>query len=81
MLPLPVTDEGSKDVEMFLWPTHRKELYKMVSWIWLVVGMFFAGCFGFTIGMIWDKKDWKQYQKLEMERERKREALQNGDWH
>ena len=52
----------------------------MVSWVWLVVGMFFAACFGFAIGMIWDKKDWKQYQKMEMERERKREALQEGKW-
>ena len=29
----------------------------MVSWVWLVVGILFSGCFGFTVGMIWDKKD------------------------
>lgn len=52
----------------------------MVSWVWLVIGMFFSGCFGFTVGMIWDKKDWKQYQKMEMEREKKRDALERGQW-
>ncbi len=52
----------------------------MVSWVWLVVGIIFSGCFGFAVGMIWDKKDWKQYQRMEMERERKREALEKGNW-
>ena len=44
------------------------------------IGMFFSCCFGFTVGMIWDKKDWKQYQKMEMEREKKRDALERGQW-
>ena len=63
-------------------PDRNKERMEkqMVSWVWLVVGILFSGCFGFTVGMIWDKKDWKQYQKMEMEREKKRDALERGQW-
>ena len=52
----------------------------MIHWGVVLVGLFFSFCFGFSIGMIWDKKDWKKFQKEEMEKNRVLEERDRGVW-